>query len=455
VHSLRRLLPVFVSLAASAALQAETPYHINVQSEPRQTFQGFGASQVSKEFGHFSPEPHRSEMADLVYRDLKANILRLWVQSGPEHSVSAMKEAFYADYVDNGVIALIAERGPIKLLLAPARGPDTPKDSLPAYAEKLATFIAEMKAEKNIDIAVTGIANEPDWWTGPQLAETIKALRAELDVRNLKNVEIIAPEGASANEILDAQLDAIRADTKAWEALSGIASHSYNMAARDSAAERAHGKAYWMTEACDDGNEHGEDENRAATISARFLNDMNHLVTHWIYFKGFSYSPDVTTDDYTASRLSQFDGKTGEIVTNFKYYYLKALRDTFDLGATFRRCESEAEADMVYTYGQKPKVCAAAGVNPDGTWGIGIVNLTGVVPDTNITEWHPAEEITVTMEIPELKDSTPQSFRLHRVRAGRAHGEGELVQVKRGSLSVKVAPRELVCLRSEIQTGRP
>ena len=118
MHNSLRALSIAVSLVICANLSAET-YPITVKPGARQTFQGFGSSQVSMEFGHFAPEPYRSEMADLIYRDLRANVLRLWVQSGPEHSVAAMKAAFYADYVDNGVIDLITQRGVTTLLLAP------------------------------------------------------------------------------------------------------------------------------------------------------------------------------------------------------------------------------------------------------------------------------------------------------------------------------------------------
>lgn len=443
-------LALCLALQTGAVLRAATPYSLTVLAGGRQTLTGFGASQVSTEFGHFAPEPFRTQMAKLVYRDLGANIARLWVQSGTEYDVAGMKDAFYADYADSEVLPLLAQSGVTTLLLAPARGPEAPEDSLPEYAAKLAAFIAEIQAERGIEIAVTGIANEPDGWTGEQLAETIKCLRSGLDARGLAHVEIIAPEGASANELLDAQLDRIRADPLAWKSLRGIASHSYNMAARDSAAQRASEKVYWMTEASDDGNEQGEDENRAATIAARFLNDMNHRVTHWIYFKGFSYSPDVTTDNYTASRLTQYDARRGEIVTHLKYHYLKALRRTFDLGAIFRRCESSSERDMVYTYGQKPKICAAAAVNPDGSWGLGIVNLSGVGPSDPIAQFHPAEELSVTVQLPEIADSPPVRFHVWRCKAGQTGVEVGLVEAKEGRVSFPIGPRELVCLRAVV-----
>src|SRR6185437_10789806 len=88
-------------------------------------------------------------------------------------------------------------------------------------------------------------------------------------------------------------IDAIQADPDAWRALSAIASHSYNMAATPEAASRiaaADGrntKDYWMTEASANGPEAPGDALQAASLASRFLNDMNHRVTHWIHFIGF------------------------------------------------------------------------------------------------------------------------------------------------------------------------
>lgn len=440
------LLCLFGSAAALCAQPGE--YALTVRPGARQTFRAFGSSQVSTEFGHFPPEPFRSQMADLVYRGLRASVLRLWVASGPEKDAAAMKAAFYADYVDNGVLPLLQARGVTTLLLGPARGMEAPSDAIPAYAAKLAQFIREIRDERGVAIAVTGIANEPEGWSGEQLAQAVKCLRAELDRRGLKAVEIIAPESPSANEICDRQLDALHADSEAWKHLAGISTHSYNMAAREETARRAHGKAYWMTEAADDGNEQGEDEERAATIAGRFLNDLNHGVTHWIFFKGFSYSPDVRRDGYTASRITQYDAATGKIVTHLKYFYLKQLTAAFNPGAAVRRCESATEADMVYTYGQKPRVCAAAAVNPDGSWAVGVVNLTGIAARSHIEKWHPAEPLTVRVQIEEWSGTGERKLALVCSRAGRHAEPGGEIVAQDGVFTVAVAPREALTLRS-------
>jgi hypothetical protein len=436
------------ALVAEISLgQAQTAYTITVQSGGRQTFNGFGASHVSTDYDSIRAGA-RKQMADLVYRDLKARILRMWVGSGPSASLASMKSEFYSAYVDSGVISELMSRGVNTLLLAPARGESAPTDLPSDYAAKIAEFVLDVKNERGISINVTGIANEPAGFSPQQIVDTVKFLRAELNNRGLWNVQIIAPESASANSSLDTRLDALHNDTTAWNALTGIASHSYNMAATDNEANRTFGKQYWMTEASDNGNEQAEDESRAATIAARFLNDMNHLVTHWIYFIGFSWSSNVAMDTDNATKLMVYNQANGEVSTNLKYYYFKQLLTTFDVGAVFRRAQSGAESDMAYTYGQKPKVNAAAAVNPDGSWAISVVNDTGVCCNSGISQWYPAETFKVTIKVSELSRSGAKTFTLYRSRANQHFVNAGAVTMNNGSITLMVAPKELISVRS-------
>jgi hypothetical protein len=66
-------------------------------------------------------------------------------------------------------------------------------------------------------------------------------------------------------------------------------------------------KQHWMTEASDNGNESEADVNLAAATGVRFLNDLNHGVTHWVYFIGFHESPDVTNDQDNATKFMGYD----------------------------------------------------------------------------------------------------------------------------------------------------
>ncbi len=429
------------------SLAAQTSYTLTVQPGAKQAFDGLGASQVDGDAT--IPEAARSQIEEIVYHDLRAKILRLWVGSAPDLSESKMKQMFYATYVDTAVISRITRQGVSTLLLAPARGESEPVDDLHAYAAKLAQFILDIKAERGIVIQATGVANEPLHWTPQEIETVVRYLREELNRRGLESVRIVAPECAEADADCDRKLDALRNDPESWKGLSAIASHSYNMAATRNEANRTDGKPYWMTEASDNGNDAGENTSRAATIAARFLNDMNHRVTDWLYFIGFSFSDGVTTDSDNATKLAVWDRRSKAIFLPLKYYYLKQLISTFDSGAVFRIVTSGTEGDMTYTSGLKPAVNAAAAVNPDGSWSISVVNDTGSCCKSKITEWHAATAYKVSIDVTELRSTRSKRFTIYRSKANCHFQKSGSVKMSHGKLTVAISPGELISLRSD------
>ncbi len=443
-------LGIFLPLALPLA--AQTDYTINVQPGAKQIFAGFGTSEVQPNSP--IPDPQRAQMEAAVFHALNANIVRLWVGSDPTIDEASMKTTFYATYADTHEISRIQRQGVSRLLLAPARGQAEPTDDLRAYAAKLAQFILDVRNERGIVISATGIANEPQDWTPAEVVTAVKALRAALDRRGLEYVQIVAPECASADGNCDAKLDGLHSDPAAWRALHAIASHSYNMAATNNEASRTYGKPYWITEAADDGTDSSENTSFAASIAARFLNDMNHLVTDWVFFIGFSDSTNVTTDNDTATKLMVYDQATSSIVTNLKYYYFKQLLTTFDRGAVFRATSSSTEADMAYTYGQKPAINAAAAVNPDGSWGISVVNDTGTCCSGSISQWYPATVYNVTINVSELDRSGTKTFTLYRSKANTHFVNDGAVTMRNGSITITVSPGELISLRSARTWGK-
>ena len=428
------------------SLQAQTDYELTVQPGGRQALKSFGASQTNDSR---IPMEARRQMTDLVYKDLGADVLRLWLGTGSGKSVDEMKEAFCEEYVNNGTIQLIQSEGNVStLLLAPAMGHKQPGESIPEYSAKIAQFILEMKQEYGIMIKVTGVANEPGAWTAQQMSDAVKYLRPELDKRGLDYVKIIAPECASNDADLNKKLDALHHDAKAWNALFGISSHSYNMAATDEQVKRTYGKDFWMTEASDNGNEYAGDENMASHAAARFLNDMNHSVTDWVWFIGYGYSNDVLTDKDNATKLIVYNQATSDIFIHLKYFYFKQMLAAFDTGAIFRRTMSGSEGDMAYTYGPKPAINAAAAKNPDGSWAIGIVNDTGVPGHPPLTSYPDSTTFKMNVKIEELKGSGSLRFAVYRSSANHHNVSAGEIVVKNGRFSVVVAPKELVTLRS-------
>jgi hypothetical protein len=420
---------------------------LTVTTQPGQTLEGFGCSMVDLSESKV-PDSARAEMFDQVFGGLHMNVLRLWAEADTNRTIAQMKAAFYRTYVDSGVIADAQKRGVTTLLLAPARGEKPPTEPMPEYARKLAEFIQGVKAERGIRINVTGIANEPDGFKPAQMAEAVRVLRQELDARSLKDVQIIAPEWANADRSALRCIAGIKADPEAWAALRGIATHSYSMAATPEFPKTIAGtdKQYWMTEASDNGNESEDDVNLAASNGARFLNDLNHGVTHWIYFIGFYDSPDVTKDRDNATKFMVYDFKQRRIFRHLKYDWFRQLRAAFPNGSRIYPLKAQPGGDLVFTYGQKPYLNAAVARRPDGGWSLGMINLSGVKPNTSVSQWYPATTLKVTWQATPLAGDEAITFNIFRsdvVRRFESAGEATMTK---GNLTLVLQPGELVTL---------
>jgi len=446
------LLSITALLISLEPAKGQANFSITVFAGGRQSFLGFGESQGDGGWENV-PQPARDQMADLVYRDLKVKIFRLWLDSGSEETVDSMTNQFYLRWIGSGAISEITRRGADLLLLAPARGESAPKEPMSEYAAKLAEVILRIKNAWNIQINATGLGNEPQGWQTNQISDGVKDLRAELVKRGLSNVKIVAPESANNDWNFVAKVNAIYADSKAWDGLTGIASHSYNNAVTAGQESIKREKQFWITEASDNGHEDLEDENRACTLAARFLNDMNHQVEYWVHFIGFMPEADVKSAGDTATKMMSYDKATSSIYVWLKYYYFKQLLTTFDQGAVFRKCSSSNRNDMAYNFGAKPVINAAAAVNPDGTWDIGIVNDTGVPEEKyegqTIATWSVAANYQVSVVIQELTNAAATSFEVYRSRANEHFVKTGTLTMKKGMLTVtNLTPKELVCLRS-------
>ena len=448
-----RLL-LFVAALSRATLAAEVPpasaVTVTVAAAPAQTLAGFGCSLVDLSRAKL-PAAARAEMFDRVFGDLHMNVLRLWADSGANRGVAQMKSRFYATYVDSGVIADAQQRGVTTLLLAPARGERPPTEPIAEYAAKLATFIADVQAERGIAIGATGIANEPSGFTPPQMAEAVRRLRQELDARGLGKVVIIAPEWASADGAALRSISALKADPAAWAALGAIATHSYNMAATSqfSATIAGTDKQYWMTEASDNGHEGEADVNRAASITARFLNDLNHGVTHWIYFIGFHDSPDIAKDRDNATKLMVYDYRQQRIYRHLKYDWFRQLRAALPNGSRLYPVSARPGGDLAFSYGQKPWLNAAAARRPDGGWSLAMVNLSGVTPDSGISQWHPAAALNVTWQVTPLAGEGATTWNVFRSDATQRFAPAGQAMLTNGAVTLTLEPGELITLVSQ------
>ncbi len=447
---------------------------VTVQAGARQTFGGFGTSLINwqGDYQRLTPD-ERKTLSGKLWHDLKFRHLRLWCNLDRYAAEPGKRDLseFRRWYVDSGIIADAKKLGVTTLLLAPDGVPSYMKEKSPQgssnshlklkdgmeddYARLIADFIAQLQREANIAIDVTGIQNEPndeDRFLPAQIVRVVKTLRHELDARNLNKISIIAPENASVDGIFYEQLDALHNDGEAWNALRGVASHSYNMAATPDAAKRAFGKEYWMTEASDNGPEEPGDAVRASSLASRVLNDLNHGVTHWIHFVGFE-NPDPRDN---ATRILKYTVQPLQITTFQKFYYYAQLARAFDVGSVLRHSLSASEGEMTWTYGKKPHLYAACALNPDDSWSVALSNFTDTTfrADSATGKFDidqgggAARLLNVTLHIEELKQSGDVPFMVTRSSRLGESGKPQRIVFHNGEATVPVAPLELVTIRS-------
>jgi len=389
-------------------------------------------------------------------------------------------EPFVNAYITSGLIADARRNGVATLLLAPdhvpaylREDPSKPDSLLKTsetgrFAGLIAEFIQTLRDTHHVQIDATGVANEPPWFTPQTMAETVRALRAALDRRGLKRVKIVASEAPNNDDTTDRFLAALHDNPQAWAALAGIATHSYSMAARDQEAQFVAGqngrnaKEFWITESGGGvalpTSEPPADARQAASMASRFLSDMNHRVTHWIWFLGAEEVGKWPEDFDNVQRLIEYQPlRQGDwYLPLLKYGYFKRLSATFDPGAVYRDSQSATEGDMTWTYGRKPRLTVAAARNPDGAWAVGISNYTsdnflwpGMTQFDRDNSGFAAQTFAVTVRVPELAGIKAVAFRIHR-NSGTLHDvDGGLVTMRNGVLTIPdVAPLQLVTLRA-------
>lgn len=448
---------------------------ITVQPGARQSFAGLGASlgNWGLDYQKLSAT-ERARLSRMLWHDLNMKSLRLWInlnEYAPDPKTRDIQN-FKARYIDSGLISDARENGVTTLLLAPDNAPPflktkreggpndyaIPDANLALYANIIAQFIAQVRDQTGVLIGVTGLQNEPndlDRIAPEQMSTVVKALRAALDARGLQSVGIIAPEQANVDSTMLDSEKALRADPQAWKSLSGIASHSYNMAATEDAANFVAGadgrnlKSYWMTEASANGPESPGDALQAASLATRFLSDMNHRVTHWVHFLGFE-APDPNDN---ATRILAYTTNPLRITKFQKYDYYRALSHAFDVGARFRKSVSDREGDMTWTYGPKPRLTLASAQNLDGSWAIGLSNFTSPgfsdkPGNEGFQNGYRAQTFDVTVRVPELANAGTLFFRVHRNGPSLDADDAPLI-MRGGLITIRgVAPLQLVTLRS-------
>ncbi|MGB3652520.1 MAG: hypothetical protein WBA41_15055 [Rivularia sp. (in: cyanobacteria)] len=464
-------LSIVLGIQSCNVWAAFPPITITVKQDPRQTFSGLGVSQTLGSGYKYSEltQSQKDLLSKLVWKDAKFKILRLWFNPNKYAPVPGKQDSsqFVQSFIKSGLISDALARGCTTLLLAPNRIPEYmgPKKGyiydreIKKYAALLANFILQIKQEYGVEIHATGVLNEPNdkpiKLSKSQWPTMIKILRRELNNRGLKNVKIIAPEFANADSHAVKFIKTIKEDSQAWDSLAAISTHSYNMAAIKPVSDLIQGtdKEYWQTEAGTTGPEAPGNALNAASGASRFLNDMNHKVTHWIWFIGYHYAD--PKDD--ATRLIRYSGNRFSYDILQKYYYFLQLSQTFDVGAVFRKSVSSLEGEMNWTYGKKPQITVASAKNPDGSWGIALSNYTSdrfIAPSAS--EWTKTQKgskaatFKVTVFVKELERAGNIKMKVYRSNSNVNNVYVGNLVMHNGKVTIpKIKSLDLITLRSK------
>lgn len=452
-----------------ASLPAASDYYLTLfpeTQEPRPTFYSFGHSQGSGATGGGG----RHEMFDRAYADLAADHFRVFLQvPGALNHVSYewSRNRLFSSFIDNGLIRDLQARGVTLLQFSPGtnkpndRGPGTPAE-VETYAANIAQLILDAWEMRGVKFQVTAIQNEANTqqgygWNPTTVANVAIALRAALDERGLHDVRILPTESASNDSTHQGYIKAIIENPAAYAASFAFGSHSYGMALRSDEESRAFGRHQWMNEAAANGFESATFDREAAKVAARYFNDLNFGTTLWTYFIGTGvFDSNNPSDQDEATKMVTWDSATDTLRYPMKYWYALPMRKVLGNGVRLRRVMHGTTVSNPGIYsvpGTRSKILAAAGVNPDGALGIGVVNNTGITDPTNHAA---AETFDVTISIPELATEPSVTFELYRSRVVGGvpvnyESAGTLTAINGQLIVPNLLPKEIACLR-EVDT---
>jgi hypothetical protein len=429
--------------AVAAAAGGRQLAVLTVGTAPRQRFEGFGFSVPQDGYDAELSAANRAEVDRLLFDELGTRIIRLWYAPGRPYEV---RDHFQA----TGVIDHALAHGVTELLLGPGHYIGNPEE----HARTMAEDMAVMRDDYGIRITASGVVNEPnaeDWKIVPEedYVPLAIAMRRELEARGLDDVTTIGPEFASADDQALRWLDAIIADPAALAATDALGTHSYNMAATPQFADLVlqNGLQYWMTEAggpvLTGSAEH--DYAFAASVSARFLNDLNQGVSHWVWFVGLGASD---RDPY--QKLVMCEGPcatTTRIYKNPSYHHVQLVNAAFPPGTVMRHVTSDLPRwqEMVWSYGPKPPLQAAAGLRPDGRFALAVVDDTpGITAER--TSWDAPTPYQVTFDVPELAGLVSAELELCRTNAEVHARCDETARLEHGRVTIDIASLELITL---------
>lgn len=436
----------FVATLAGAQQHATVTAHAGACQE----FGGLGVNLLER-FGYSSlPAPVRTETCRLLFGPGKFTWFRIW-----DRNQTAIRDAMAA-----GCKNFMTES--VQAVPSPISGCPDNNTNASILANEAKSF-----RDAGVPIRAIGWSNKCNTCCSAtcrrdpySIPDGVKKLRTNLDNYGLEDILIIAPETTEWWPRRSAEagkydfkagdnmlyLKALAGDPDAVDALGAFATQTYGTGVTQEMQElvAATNKPYWQTLSwmLGSGNAHTDTLLGPSTAGA-LMSDLNHGVSTW-FFWTWSDVLDLNSKPATASAVKPFP----------RYYFMTAISEAFDVGAQFRRCSlnpATPNTDMHWNYERDHTVMSTVARNPDGTWSIAVLNLTGLRAQMGESSFDQskAKPYEVGVAIDELSNLPSLAMQVRSVKgAASAIQEKADATMKGGKVTLTVEPLELVVLQT-------
>jgi hypothetical protein len=460
IISLRRAIFKLVLIAQFGATismnsMAQDDFSIEVKNRQMQKFLGLGFT-VHKGKAYFNPT--NSSVKEKLYKG----------------TFIGMNSVVFWSYVENPVdrdkfIKTGLQYGLKRVIVNTTGYPKTPMEHANTLLKEIKEYITA-----GIPVYGTTIMNKPNTDESDTyrqeysfVPETAKLLRFKLDSAGFTNIKIGGPSTIEWHPYIDpvqngaahgygfqegdnmAYLNAIIKDTAALKIFDAFDFQSYGWSVSTQVQQLADslGKDLWVTLAATDGKNNDNGDAVLCPISAaNCLANLNHGVSSW--------------NHWVWDQLVNFN--TGE--SNLRMKYLQLIGNNFKEGATFRSAvaqQAKTPPDMQWNYFNltnpseniQPEIVAAAALNPDSSWSVAIVNLTGVHAQhfASVYVSGEAKILNGIIKIKELENAGLLHFSMNKLNM-----QGSLTTSNKtadnGKIDISIGSGEIVVLHSEKTT---
>lgn len=382
---------------------------INV-NERFQTIQGFGGG-IKRRTDHLNDlsQTKRDIVEDLIYKDLKINMLRFFIHHSIENNQNDNDDPNSINLSNtswnyyNGEPFKVGETiqraisksevgmdhligncnsapGWMKVNGSHKRSSEEEDVSLNTleagmeqeFSEYIEIFLKGLKQYFDIDVSEVSITNEPDFLntyesmnlTPNELVNVIPVLRSRLDASSFSSVDIISPEAARVSPGVSDKLTAVNSavsyiqnmfqDSATKSAVDVIATHTYYDSGHDanwsSLATAADGKPVWVTESANLKSLDFSMDDASDYIQwmTRGFNEggMTAYMVHLLFDKHIYATPEVG-DKEGSSGLVVWDDAENVIIPK-RYYAFKHF-STLSSKGFIRVSHTNTESDLYVT----------------------------------------------------------------------------------------------------------